>query len=399
MHIKECIDCYIRPWKAVEFSQRQYSSSCLSRERLDRGGITPSISQQEFEVDLDYYPLDETLTYKVCTTALITFRVRIIQFRDFSFNSQSESCTPSSRQSIASLSSVSSCTDTLTPRGSWASFDLRSSVNDPLLPGFLERTPAELIDQPNESRRSDERKEALFALCPDIDAEDSIERRLPAEIPGEHIGHRIFIKCLQLKLELEVEPIFASCAIYDAKERKKISDMNSETIKRMLTSHVPYSDVSTQSRSAIFEVTNPSNDLFLVIRLEKVLQGDIKDSVEPYMKEDKDKYRDKAKSNAADYCERLGKYRMPFAWTGIYLTNIFNGDSMETSTKEEKDRNDSIASAASSNSLDRKSSTSSFDQLRRKATDMTTLTRRGSLERKSSEKRRSWSPDDFANSQ
>lgn len=47
---------------------------------------------------------------------------------------------------------------------------------------------------------------------------------------------------------------------------------------------------------------------------------------------------------------------------------------------------------------DRKSSTSSFDQLRRKANDMSgTLTRRGSLERKS-EKRRSWSPDDFANS-
>lgn len=270
-----------------------------------------------------------------------------------------------------------------------------------MLPGLLDRLPAEVIDQTNESRRVDERQESLFPLYSDIDVEDAIERRIPAEMPGEHIGHRIMIKCLQLKLELEVEPIFASMAIYDAKERKKISenfyfDMNSENIKRMLNSHVPYSDISTQSRSAIFEVTNPSNDLFLVIRLEKVLQGDIKDSVEPYMKEDKDKYRDKAKSNASDYCERLGKYRMPFAWTGIYLTNIFNGDGVEA-TKEDRERNESMAAATSSNSLDRKSSTSSFDQLRRKATDMGTLTRRGSLERKS-EKRRSWSPDDFANS-
>lgn len=315
---------------------------------------------------------------------------------------QSESLTPSSRQSIASLSSVSSCTDTtLTPRGSWASIDLRSSINDPLIPGLLDDVPVETIDQTNESRRADERQESLFTLYTEPDAEDSIERRLPAEVPGEHIGHRIFVKCLQLKLELEVEPIFASMAIYDAKEKKRISenfyfDMNSETIKRMLTSHVPYSDISTQSRSAIFEVTNPSNDLFLVIRLEKVLQGDIKDSVEPYMKDDKEKYREKAKSNAADYCDRLGKYRMPFAWTGIYLTNIFNGDGVETS-KEEKDRNESTAAANASNSLDRKTATSSFDQLRRKATDMGTLTRRGSLERKS-EKRRSWSPDDFANS-
>lgn len=292
---------------------------------------------------------------------------------------------------------MSSCTDTLTPRGSWASFDLRNSVNDPLLPGLLDRVPVETIDQLNEKRRADERQESLFTLYPESDSEDFVERRLPAEMPEEHVGHRILVKCLQLKLELEVEPIFASMAIYDAKEKKKLSenfyfDMNSESIKRMLTSHVPYSDVSTQSRSAIFEITNPSNDLFLVIRLEKVLQGDMKDSVEPYLKEDKEKYRDRARSNAADYCERLGKYRMPFAWTGIYLTNIFNGDGVE----EKKDDRDTLSSASSSNSLDRKFSTSSFDQLRRKATDMGTLTRRGSLERRS-EKRRSWSPDDFSN--
>lgn len=278
--------------------------------------------------------------------------------------------------------------------------------------------PAETLDQTNESRRIEDRQDGLFSLCIENDVEDAVERRLPAEIPIEHVGHRILVKCIHLKLELEVEPIFASMAIYDAKERKKLSenfyfDMNTDGLKRMLSAHVPYSDISTQSRSAVFEISNPSSDLFLVIRLEKVLQGD---SVEPYLKEDKDKVsrgrfvrsrkkiifpisfqqtRDKAKCNATDFCDRLGKYRMPFAWTGIYLTNVFSGDNLE---KTEKDR-DSVGTTSSSNSLDRKSSTSSFDQLRKKATDMGTLTlsRRGSLERKS-EKRRSWSPDDFANS-
>lgn len=171
---------------------------------------------------------------------------------------------------------------------------MRSSVNDPLIPGLLDRVPAESIDQQNEKRRFEDRQEALFGLCLENDPEDVIERRLPAEMPVEHMGHRIIVKCLQLKLELEVEPIFASMAIYDAKERKKLSenfyfDMNSDGLKHMLTAHVPYSDVSTQSRSAIFEITNPSSDLFLVIRLEKVLQGDIRDSLEPYLKDDKDK--------------------------------------------------------------------------------------------------------------
>lgn len=81
---------------------------------------------------------------------------------------------------------------------------------------------------------------------------------------------------------------------------------------------------------------------------------------------------------------------MPFAWTGICLTSIFNEES--AGDKEDRDR-DSQGTASSSNSLDRKSSTSSFDQLKRRATEVGNFTRRGSLERR--EKRRSWSHDDF----
>lgn len=40
------------------------------------------------------------------------------------------------------------------------------------------------------------------------------------------------------------------------------------------------------SRTCIFEITYPSSDLFLVVRLEKILQGDISDVVGPYMKDD-----------------------------------------------------------------------------------------------------------------
>ncbi|EDW04302.1 GH11724 [Drosophila grimshawi] len=383
-HLQECIRCYTRPWKVVEYAERHYSSSCCARERIDRETISTSAYQQEFEIDKDFSSFDET------------------------FIDKSESCTPSSRQSIASLASVSSCTDTLTPRSSWASFDLRRSINDPLIPNLLDNVPSDQIDQLNDARRQDERQSAFFSLYPENETEEVIERRLPAELPVEHMGHRIQIKCLQLKLELEVEPIFASMAIYDAKERQKISenfyfDMNSDGLKQMLSNHVRCADISTQSRSAIFEISYPSNDLFLVIRLEKVLQGDINNSVEPYLKDDKDKYREKVKSNAMDYCERLGKYRMPFAWTAIHLTNVFNGDNFDNKDGSAGERDSSgsigsatLGSAASSNSLDRKSSTSSFDQLRKKANDMSgTLTRRGSLERR--EKRRSWSPDDFAN--
>lgn len=223
-----------------------------------------------------------------------------------------------------------------------------------------------------------------------------IERRISADIPTEHMGHRILVKCLQLKLELEVEPIFASIALYDCKEKKKLSenfyfDMNAEGLKRMLTSHIPYSDSSTLSRSCIFDITYPSPDLFLVIKLEKVLQGDINECAEPYMKDDKN--REKVKANAVAACERLGKYRMPFAWTAIYVMNIINGvNSLERDSGSDKE-------GSASNSLDRKHSNTSLEQLKKRASDMGTLTRRGSLERRSgSEKRRSWSPEDFGSS-
>jgi len=264
-------------------------------------------------------------------------------------------------------------------------------LSDSLIPGLLERNPPE-----KEGRRQEERHDSLFLLYPPQDEEEIVERRLPADVPTEHMGHRIVVKCLQLKLELEVEPIFASMALYDVKEKKKISenfyfDMNPDGLKRMLSSHIPYSDSSTLSRSCIFDITYPSQDLFLVIKLEKVLQGDINECAEPYMKDDKN--REKVKANAVAACERLGKYRMPFAWTAIYIMNILNGvNSLERDSGSDKE-------STGSNSLDRKLSNSSFEQLRKRATDMGTLTRRGSLERRSgSEKGRSWSPEDFGTS-
>lgn len=61
-------------------------------------------------------------------------------------------------------------------------------------------------------------------------------------------------------------------ALYDAKERKKISenfyfDMMPENIKKMLSGHIPYQDVSTLSRSAIFSITNPSPDIYIVVKV------------------------------------------------------------------------------------------------------------------------------------
>lgn len=74
------------------------------------------------------------------------------------------------------------------------------------------------------------------------------------------------------RLELELEPLFANMCLYDAKERKKISenfyfDLTPESTKKYLSNHIPKQDISTLSRSCIFDITYPSPDIFIVIRV------------------------------------------------------------------------------------------------------------------------------------
>uniref|UniRef100_A0A3P8SU22 Dedicator of cytokinesis 6 n=1 Tax=Amphiprion percula TaxID=161767 RepID=A0A3P8SU22_AMPPE len=223
-----------------------------------------------------------------------------------------------------------------TPRGSWASsiFDLKNSSPDVLLPSVLERTAAEDMDCRNTEARLQGRHSDLLGLYPPPDEDEAVERCSLPEVPKEHCGQRIMVKCLSLKFEIEIEPIFGSLALYDIKEKKKISenfyfDLNSDQMKGLLKPHTPHMAISTLARSAIFSITYPSADIFLVIKLEKVLQqGDIGECCEPYMvmkESDSSKHKEKLEKlrlQAEQSCSRLGRFRMPFAWTAIHLVNI-----------------------------------------------------------------------------
>ncbi|XP_056870057.1 dedicator of cytokinesis protein 7-like isoform X1 [Takifugu flavidus] len=223
-----------------------------------------------------------------------------------------------------------------TPRGSWASsiFDLKNSTPDALLPTVLERTALEDMDHRNTEARQQGRHSDLLGLYPPPDEDEAVERCSTVEVPKEHCGQRIMVKCLSLKFEIEIEPIFGILALYDIKEKKKISenfyfDLNSDQMKGLLKPHTPHAAISTLARSAIFSITYPSSDIFLVIKLEKVLQqGDIGECCEPYMvmkESDSSKHKEKLEKlrlQAEQSCNRLGRFRMPFAWTAIHLFNI-----------------------------------------------------------------------------
>ena len=74
------------------------------------------------------------------------------------------------------------------------------------------------------------------------------------------------------RFDLNIEPIFAVMALYDAKEKKKISesfhlDCNSSDLVHMLDDHFEERSMASLSRSAIFNITYPNPDVFLIIKV------------------------------------------------------------------------------------------------------------------------------------
>jgi len=73
---------------------------------------------------------------------------------------------------------------------------------------------------------------------------------------------------------------------------------------------------------SLFFVSNPGPDVFLVLRVEKVLQGEFEASTDPYFKAQmKPKEREKYLAEVGNSCKRLGKFTQPF---GVGLLPLFD---------------------------------------------------------------------------
>ncbi|VDM43975.1 unnamed protein product, partial [Toxocara canis] len=206
---------------------------------------------------------------------------------------------------------------------------LHSSASDATVPGVIQRISNTQLDQINEARRQTNRQNAIVNLLPVQPESEVIERRSPPPFPVEHTGQKLLIKVLQLELEPNFEPIFGSVALYDVKEKRKISenfyfDMNDESLRAMLAKHVGREDDASKCTQAAFSISQPVADIFIVVKLEKVLQAcEVADASDPYLKEDRNKER--LAQSARAFCDRLGAYRMPLGWIAIDLSKILCG--------------------------------------------------------------------------
>ncbi|XP_077077557.1 dedicator of cytokinesis protein 9 isoform X6 [Siphateles boraxobius] len=202
-----------------------------------------------------------------------------------------------------------------------------------------------------ESKMRNETRLKLFTLDADLQKLDFSGMEPEVKPFEEKFGKRILVVCNDLSFNLQscvaeneegpttnVEPFFVSLSLFDVQSCRKISsdfhvDMNHPSVKELLSSpgspDSPRGEAESSAqfpRQGVFSVTCPHPDIFLVARIEKVLQGGITHCAEPYMKNsDSAKAAQKVLKNAKMACGRLGQYRMPFAWAARPLFKDASG--------------------------------------------------------------------------
>ncbi|XP_069061270.1 dedicator of cytokinesis protein 9 isoform X2 [Pleurodeles waltl] len=227
----------------------------------------------------------------------------------------------------------------------------------------LDGYPSEMakISRDAETKLKNESRVKLFVLDSDSQKLDFSGIEPEVKPFEEKFGKRILVKCNDLAFNLQscvaeneegpttnVEPFFITLSLFDIKHNRKISadfnvDLNHPSVRQMIPNapqqlmngsgdclqripNIIHESMLHYPKQGIFSVTCPHPDIFLVARIEKVLQGSIAHCAEPYMKSsDSSKVAQKVLKNAKQMCHRLGQYRMPFAWAARTLFKDTSG--------------------------------------------------------------------------
>ncbi len=178
-----------------------------------------------------------------------------------------------------------------------------------------------------EQARSEEEDGVMWRYQPDYEykthAEQNICKREPISLWTIDRGTQLLVSVKSLKFHVgKIEPYFCTLALYDFKAGVRLSedfhfDLNDkEVLTGALEVNKSLADAETLSRHAIFSISDKHEGVHLVLKIERVLQGDPDEDADLYMKpkarsDAETKALSKKVKAAAIY---LSDYRQPFAW-------------------------------------------------------------------------------------
>ncbi|XP_065925413.1 dedicator of cytokinesis protein 9 isoform X3 [Magallana gigas] len=221
------------------------------------------------------------------------------------------------------------------------------------------------------TKAREEGRHNLYRVYPNIrfhfdeDDEEEGGGEKPEEIevfPSTHCD-RYMMRLVDFKLKMQAnlaeeglgqkftnpEPFFLSFALYDAKEGKKISedfyiDPNELEIKKMIPDEVLCASdklntvegknsaphlfnlseewLLKKDRHGVFSVTSCHAEVYLFVRIEKVLQGSLSQACDQYLKAPSG---NKIYKQMKQFCSQIGHHRMPFGWAARQLIIESNG--------------------------------------------------------------------------
>ncbi|XP_069104043.1 dedicator of cytokinesis protein 9-like [Argopecten irradians] len=239
----------------------------------------------------------------------------------------------------------------------------------PELQKYNRETDSTLAKSRQEGRQNLFRVYPHMNRCLPEDEEDEEEGDEINVYPSQY-RERFMLRLLDFKLKLQFnlgdelkcgnkycnpEPFFLTFCLYDAKEGRKISedfhmDPNDPQIKEMIPSDVLHASdrlhtvegknsspdlrgleeswILAQNRQGVFSVICCHSEVYLFVRIEKVLQGPLSQATDTYLKVgEAGRTAAKQYKQMKQLCNNIGHYRMPFGWAARQLVSSNYGPS------------------------------------------------------------------------
>ncbi|KAJ3437872.1 dedicator of cytokinesis dock [Anaeramoeba flamelloides] len=216
------------------------------------------------------------------------------------------------------------------------SFEIKVGEND-LDKKVFENNEKRMISNKNERVTNSPKLFSIFKskICkPNL--QDNNPRHNPTELFKNQKRHSILFIPEELHFKIgNFEPFFCNASIYDLSNGKRMSEnyyfeLNLQSINELLfeaREQIFGSNTiapETSINQAVFNLTEKSENLILIIRIEKIFQQNLNDAMDTYCKKTQKisrKEKENLKKNIVNEIQKHPNLRQPFAFSSIQLFN------------------------------------------------------------------------------